>query len=213
MAEFGLSDLATADGPGRRRLTAALVALAWCAVVAVTATAGWLVVDRAGVSLLGGSGPGLSGGTGAAATSTASSSATAAGQASTLMTVGGRVTATCGPKGAVSLQSAIPAPGWRVEYTPGGPRTLTVEFKRSGRRSIEVQATCVAGRAVVTQDAGTSGGSAPSTAGSVATSTDDHGGDGGGGSGPDGGSGSGKDGSGSGGSSGSSGGGSSGDDH
>ena len=131
------------------------------------------------------------------------------------MTVGGRVSATCGPSGAVSLQSAIPASGWRVEYTPGGPKTLTVEFKRSGRRSIEVRATCVAGRAVVTQDSGTSGGSTPSPAGSVATAPDDHGGDGGGGSGSDGGSGSGsgKDGGGSSGSGGGSSGGSNGDDH
>jgi hypothetical protein len=211
MAEVGYGEPATADGPGRRRMAAALVAFAWCAVVAVTATAGWLVVDRAGVSLLGGSGPGLSGATGAGATSTASSTATAPGQASALMTTGGRVAATCGPNGAVSLQSAIPAPGWRLEYTPGGPKTLTVEFKRSGRRTIEVHATCVAGRAVVTQETHASGGggSGPSPAGSVATAPDDHGGDRGGGSGSDGGSGSGKDGGGSG----DSGGGSSGDDH
>src|SRR5262245_54575445 len=46
--------------PARRRVTAGLAVLAWCAAVAVAATGAWLVVDRAGSSLLGSTGPGLS---------------------------------------------------------------------------------------------------------------------------------------------------------
>ena len=195
MAESGSSELTSARGPGRRRAATGLIVLAWCAVVAVAATAGWLVVDRAGVSLLGGAGPGRSGGVGAGGGATASATASS-GPTGSLGTAGGRVTATCTPDGAVSLSSAIPAPGWRVEHTPGGPKTLTVEFKRNGR-TIEVQATCVGGRAVVTLDsgaAGASGGSggasAPASARpSVSTAPDDHGGGGSGGGSGGGGSG------------------------
>jgi hypothetical protein len=173
MVETG--EWTTGATPGPRRAAAGLVVLAWCAVVAVTATAGWLVVDRAGVSLLGSSGPGLSGVAAGPTTSTAT--ATTPAQGAALNTAGGQVAATCGPTGAVSLQSAIPAQGWKVEYTPGGPKTLTVEFTRSGRATVEVHATCVAGRPVVTQDTrGSGAGGSPSTPRPAATTTDDHGG-------------------------------------
>jgi hypothetical protein len=187
----------------RRRLTAVLVVLAWCAAVAVAATAGWLVVDRAGVSLLGSSGTGLGGPTVGAAP-TASSTA-AAGQISTLNTAGGRVSAVCTPAGAISLTGAFPAQGWSMEVNASGPQRLEVEF-RSGSRKTEVSGQCSSGAAVLTQGHGSAGSSTSSPRSSSSTS-DDHGGQRGGGSGGgSGGSGSGGSGSGGGGGDGSGGG-------
>jgi hypothetical protein len=200
-----MSELTTA-GPvaagGRRRATAGLVVLAWCAAVAVAATAGWLVVDRVGSSLLGPSGPGLIGAP-AGATATATSTG-AAGQPSTLSTAGGRVTASCTAAGAITGRAIPASTSWRVEVNERGPQQLQVEF-RSGARKVEVSGRCVAGVAVLTQGHDAGGASGPTPSG---TTTDDHGGGSGGGSGGGGsGSGSGK-GSGGGGSGGSSGGGS-----
>jgi hypothetical protein len=179
---------AATSAPGRRRLAAAGMVLAWCAVVAIAATAGWLVVDRAGISLLGATGPGLSGGVGAGAAATTSAAAPPGATAS-LTTTGGRVTATCSPAGLISLQSATPAQGWSVEVTPSGRAQLEVEFKRSGRK-VEVSGVCRGGVVVLTRDAGApSGRTGPTPASTVrAPSTvDDHGGatqgGGGGGSG------------------------------
>lgn len=176
----------------RRGAAAALIVLAWCAAVAVAATAGWLVVDRVGSSLLGG--PGLNGVP--AAGSTATSSGAAAGQPRTLVTAGGRVTAVCPSPSAISLQSAIPTPDWRVEISSRGPQVLNVEF-RSGSRKAEVDGVCRSGVPVLTQGhGGASSGSRPASTSSTSSTSDDHGGGGRGGSDP----GSGSDGSGSGGS-------------
>lgn len=209
-----MAEATAAAAPGRRRVTAGLVVLAWCLAVAVAATAAWLVVDRAGISLLGGSGPGLTGGVGAGtATSTASSTASAtAGPSASLATAGGRVTGSCTPTGQISLGGAIPANGWSVEVNERGPQRLRVEF-RSGSKKVEVEGVCRAGVAVLT--VGDSHGAVSTTRAPASSSStsDDHGGGSGSGvggsSGSDGGgSGSGShggSGSGSGGSSGSSG--------
>jgi hypothetical protein len=175
-----MTDLTTPI-PTRRRATAGLVVLAWCAAVAVTATAGWLVVDRAGSSLLGSTGPGL-GGAASGAGSTATSTGTA-GQPSTLSTAGGRVTAVCSPTDAISLTGAFPAKDWRMEVKESGPQRLEVEF-RSGSHKVEINGRCDGGVGVLSRDPG-SGGSAPT----APQPSDDHGGQGGGSSGPGGGSG------------------------
>jgi hypothetical protein len=177
--------------PARRRLTAGLVVLAWCAAVAVAATVGWLVVDRAGVSLLGGSGPGLSGVGAGTATASAAATTSSAGHASSLNTSGGRVSAICTTAGAISLQGAIPVQGWRMEVNESGPKQLRIEF-RKGSRKVEVVGVCRAGAAVLTLDKSGGGGTPSSTTRPApATSSDDHGGGGGGGDGGGGGGGSG----------------------
>jgi hypothetical protein len=173
-----MTDL-TSPLAARRRLTAVLVVLAWCAAVAVAATAGWLVVDRAGISLLGSSGTGL-GGASVGGAPTASSTA-AAGHVSTLNTAGGRVSAVCTPAGAISLAGAFPAQGWSMEVNASGPRRLEVEF-RSGSRKAEVSGQCSRGAALLTQGHGSSGSSTTSPRPASSTS-DDHGGQRGGGSG------------------------------
>jgi hypothetical protein len=190
--EAQVSELAP-KAVGRRRLTAAGMVLAWCVVVAIAATAGWLVVDRAGISLLGASGPGLSGGVGAGAAATTSAAAPPGATAS-LTTTGGRVTVTCTPAGQISQRSATPAQGWAVEMTPTGGTRLTVEFTRSGR-SVEVHGACRAGVAVLTRDVpGKDAGSGTTATSAPGGTTDDHGGTTKGGSGSSGGSGSGSSG-------------------
>jgi uncharacterized membrane protein YgcG len=161
-----------------RRLAGGGIVLAWCAVVAVAATAGWVVVDRAGVSLLGASGPGLSGGVAAGATPTAT---TVAGRVASLATAGGPVTATCPAARSVSLQSATPAQGWQVEVAASGPAQLRVEFRRSGHK-VEVTGVCRAGVAALSARTSTSGTGTSVTAPARTRSTpspsttDDHGG-------------------------------------
>ena len=173
---------------GRRRMTAGLAALAWCAVVAVAATAAWVVVDRVGGSLLGGSGPGLTSAGAGLPTSSATSAAASSG-ASSLSTAGGRVAASCTPTGGIALTFAIPADTWGVEVNERGPARLRVEFKRGSQR-VEVTGTCRAGLAVLTPGAGhgSSGQNSPAPA-SSSSSSDDHGGNrtGGGSRGDDGG--------------------------
>lgn len=175
-----MTEATAGAAPGRRRVMAGLVVLAWCLAVGAAATAAWVVVDRAGISLLGGSGPGLGGVAAGTATSTASSSATAGPNAS-IATRGGRVTGSCTPTGRISLGGAIPATGWTVEVKERGPQRLRVEF-RSGSRKVEVEGVCRAGAAVLTQEG--SGRTTSSTGPVPASSTsDDHGGEGSGGGG------------------------------
>ena len=182
MADFATTPASIPPSPGstpaRRRLTAGLVVLAWCAAVAVAATVGWLVVDRAGVSLLGGSGPGLSGVGAGPATASASATTSSAGHASSLNTAGGRVSAICTTAGAISLQGAIPVQGWRMEVNESGPKQLAVEFRKSSRK-VEVVGVCRAGAAVLALDKSGGGGTPTSTTRPApATSSDDHGGGG-----------------------------------
>ena len=182
--------------PTRRRAAVGLAALGWCAAVAVAATAGWLVVDRAGISLLGATGPGLAG-TPVGASATATSTGVA-GQPSTLSTAGGRVSAVCTPTGAISMQSAFPATDWRMEVNANGPQRLNVEF-RSGSRKVEIDGVCRGGVAVLTQGHGSGGGSgglSPTSPHPAASPSDDHGGQRGGGGSGDSGGGSGSGGSG-----------------
>jgi hypothetical protein len=145
--DHGTGGSMTEQSSARRRLTGGGIVLAWCAVVAVAATAGWVAVDRAGVSLLGASGPGLSGGVDTAGRPAVTSAV--AGPVATLATTGGRVTATCTAARSIALQSATPAQSWRVEVAPGGAAQLKVEFRR-GARGVEVQGVCRAGAAVLT---------------------------------------------------------------
>jgi hypothetical protein len=165
-----MAEALAGPAPGRRRLTAGLVVLAWVAAVAVAATVAWVVVDRAGISLLGGRGPGLSGGV-PGATSTASSTASAtAGHTASLSSAGNRVTATCTPAGVISLGGAIPASKWAVEVKDLSPR-LKVEFHRSGQPTVEIEGVCQSGVPVLTLGHG-----AANPTGSTPSTTDDHGG-------------------------------------
>jgi hypothetical protein len=165
--------------PRRRGAAAGLIVLAWCAIVAIAATAGWLVVDRAGSSLLEASGLSLPAGGGAQPTPSSTLTGASHGTGS-LTTTGGRVSASCTPQGRISLQLAIPASTWRVQVREPGPTRLRVEFS-SGARQVEVEGVCRAGAAVLTlgDDAASgSGGSSPTSAPARITQpgVDDHGG-------------------------------------
>src|SRR3954471_19406737 len=152
MADVTASPAPAGPAPARRRLTAGALVLAWCLAVAVAATAGWWVVDRAGVSLLGGSGPGLGNGVaGATATSSSTTPPSAPGQPASLKTAGGRVTATCTPAGRITLAAAIPTTNWSLEQSGSGTRRLEVEFRNGGRK-VEVQGSCRGGVPVLVVD-------------------------------------------------------------
>lgn len=79
-------------------------------------------------------------------------------QSRTFAVSGGTVAASC-TGNAVSLRSAQPADGWRVEVKDRGPEHIEVSF-RSGEQETEVKVVCSGGVPVVEVDDGEDDGSA-----------------------------------------------------
>ena len=230
-----MDDLDEESGASQRRRFggAGLVVGAWVLVVAVAASIGWFVVDRAGASLLEASGISL----GAPSTTPATGTATASladSHSTSMTTAGGRVAAICTTSG-IALQIATPAQGWRMATEASGSGKLEVTFTKAAKE-VGVEGRCVGGVAVLSlsHGKGGSGGTSATThsgsggssgSGSTATkppiggfpSGDDHGGAPGGGDhdggGISGGTGGGGGGTGGGGHDGGGTGGSGGDDH
>ena len=78
-------------------------------------------------------------------------------QTKTFAVTGGTVAAAC-TGSAISLRSAQPADGWRVEVGDRGPEHLEVKF-RSGDQETEVEVHCSAGVPVLSGDGSDDGGS------------------------------------------------------
>ena len=131
-----------------------LLLAAWVLVVAGTSAAIWFVIERAGAAVAparGGQGTPFPALPASSATPTSSPSASVSPTARTSVTdswlgAAGRVTVSC--KGSiVTLQSASPADGYRLEGREGGgTHRLEVEFE--GPRETKVTATCKAGAPV-----------------------------------------------------------------